>query len=177
MRSGTYLADKATNWCFAVTGMLISSIFIPQWISYHVSTPKGGDIQIHVGLHERCFSNQDPQCREYPPAELCTGREGETFCSLWRTIGFAASFSAILCLASLVCLVVVIKGGRYRRETGWPLVSGMLSLVSVIEFFIIAAVVCCALYLFPQNSLTSTIGPCFGSLLTFFCVRGTGISV
>lgn len=52
-----------------------------------------------------------------------------------------ASFTIILCLASLVAFALVMGGGKYRRETGWPFVSALLTLVSVVEFIIISIVV------------------------------------
>jgi hypothetical protein len=60
---------------------------------------------------------------------------------MWKTVGFMASLAAIMCLASLVSFLVVMKGGKYKRETGWPLVSGMLTMVSVVELTIISIVV------------------------------------
>ncbi|KAG6005617.1 hypothetical protein E4U21_007804 [Claviceps maximensis] len=131
----------------ASTVMIIASIFQPSWISYHVRTPKGDTFDVNVGLHERCFSTHDPPCKPYPPAHLCQGESGRYFCSVWKTVGFLASFSAILSLATLVCFLVVMKGGKYRRETGWPLVSGMLTLVSIAEFVVISAVA----YLFDHD--------------------------
>jgi hypothetical protein len=59
---------------------------------------------------------------------------------MWRSVGFMASLSAILCLACLVAFVVVLSGGKYKRETGWPIVTGMLSLVAVMEFVVISIV-------------------------------------
>ncbi|KAG5979706.1 hypothetical protein E4U55_004845 [Claviceps digitariae] len=131
----------------ASTVMIIASIFQPSWISYHVTSPKGDTFDVRVGLHERCFSTHDPPCKPYPPADLCQGESGQYFCSVWRTVGFLASLSAILCLATLVCFLVVMKGGKYRRETGWPLVSGMLTVVAIFEFVIISAVA----YLFDHD--------------------------
>jgi hypothetical protein len=60
---------------------------------------------------------------------------------MWRTVGFMASFAIILCLASLISFAIVMAGGKYRRETGWPFVSALLTLVSVVEFIIISIVV------------------------------------
>ena len=52
-----------------------------------------------------------------------------------------ASLSAILCLACLVAFTVVMSGGKYKRETGWPFVTAMLSLVAIVQFVVIAIVV------------------------------------
>lgn len=52
-----------------------------------------------------------------------------------------ASFATILCLACLVSFTVIMAGGKYKRETGWPFVGVMLTLVAVVEFVIISIVV------------------------------------
>jgi hypothetical protein len=61
---------------------------------------------------------------------------------MWKTVGFLASFAVLLCLGTLVSFGVTLAGGKYKRESGWPLVSGLLALVSVVEFVIISIVVC-----------------------------------
>lgn len=60
---------------------------------------------------------------------------------MWKTVGFMASFATILCLASLVSFIVILSGGKYKRETGWPFVGVMLTLVAAVEFAIISIVV------------------------------------
>lgn len=52
-----------------------------------------------------------------------------------------ASFVIVLCLGSLIAFAIVMGGGKYRRETGWPFVAALLTLVSVVEFIIISIVV------------------------------------
>ena len=120
--------------------MVLASIVIPSWVTYSVTTLKGDTFEKHIGLHKSCSTLNDPKCRPFPTEELCMAGE-RYFCSLWRTIGFLASFSAILCLACLVSFLVVMSGGKYKRETGWRLVVGMLSLVSVVQLAIISMVV------------------------------------
>ncbi|OAA45704.1 hypothetical protein NOR_03493 [Metarhizium rileyi] len=128
------------------TGMIVASIFTPNWVSYSVTTPKGDVVEKHVGLHQSCSNLDSPTCKEFPTAELCQAGE-RYFCDMWKTVGFMASLAVIMCFASLVCFLVVLKGGKYKRETGWPLVSGMLTLVSVVEFVIISIVA----YLFDND--------------------------
>lgn len=120
--------------------MIFASIALPHWVSYSVTTAKGDTLEKHIGLHRSCSTLDDPECRPFPYRELC--QEGERyFCSMWKTVGFLASFSVILCLGALVSFVVVMRGGKYKRETGWPFVAAMLSLVSTVEFIIISIVV------------------------------------
>lgn len=120
--------------------MIVASITEPNWVSYSVTTTAGETLEKHIGLHKSCSSLDDPHCRDFPSKELCQYGE-RYFCSMWRTVGFMASFTIILCLASLITFALVMNGGKYRRETGWPFVSALLTLVSAVEFIIISIVV------------------------------------
>ncbi|KJK83059.1 hypothetical protein H634G_01187 [Metarhizium anisopliae BRIP 53293] len=112
-----YVYSSALVAFVAATGMIVASIFIPNWVSYSVTTPKGDVVEKHIGLHKTCSNLNSPTCREFPTAEF------------------------------LVSFLVVMKGGKYKRETGWPLVAGMLTLVSVVEFAVISIVA----YLFDHD--------------------------
>lgn len=123
----------------AATAMAVASILIPHWVTYTVTTPGGDTFEKHIGLHRSCSTLDDPPCRTFPSKDLC--QDGERyFCSMWRTVGFMASFAVILCLACLVSFLVIMGGGKYKRETGWPFVGAMLTLVSAVEFVIISIV-------------------------------------
>ncbi|KAK7423146.1 hypothetical protein QQZ08_009000 [Neonectria magnoliae] len=123
----------------AATVMIVVSIWIPNWVSYSVTTTTGETVEKHIGLHRSCSNLSDPPCRSFPYEELC--QDGERyFCDMWRTVGFMASFATILCLAGLVSFAVIMSGGKYKRETGWPFVGAMLTLVSVVEFATISIV-------------------------------------
>ncbi|KJK89031.1 hypothetical protein H633G_07080 [Metarhizium anisopliae BRIP 53284] len=117
-----YVYSSALVAFVAATGMIVASIFIPNWVSYSVTTPKGDVVEKHIGLHKTCSNLNSPTCREFPTAELCQAGE-RYFCDMWKT------------------------GGKYKRETGWPLVAGMLTLVSVVEFAVISIVA----YLFDHD--------------------------
>ncbi|KAL7938916.1 hypothetical protein V8C35DRAFT_289546 [Trichoderma chlorosporum] len=123
----------------AVTAMVVASITEPNWVSYSVTTTKGETLEKYIGLHKSCSSLDDPHCRDFPSKELCQYGE-RYFCSMWRTVGFMASFVIVLCLATLVSFALVMGGGKYRRETGWPFVAALLTFVSVVEFIIISIV-------------------------------------
>ncbi|KAM5364751.1 hypothetical protein ACJZ2D_011351 [Fusarium nematophilum] len=123
----------------AATIMTLTSIWLPNWVTYSLTTATGETVEKHVGLHKSCSTLDDPHCRAFPPKDLCENGE-RYFCSMWRTVGFMASFSTLLCLASLVTFAVIMGGGKYKRETGWPFVGAMLTLVSVVEFVTISIV-------------------------------------
>ncbi|KAF4464256.1 hypothetical protein FALBO_8909 [Fusarium albosuccineum] len=122
----------------AATVMIVTSIWLPNWVTYSVTTATGETVEKHIGLHKSCSTLDDPHCRDFPTKQLCEG--DRYFCSMWRTVGFLASFSTLLCLGGLVTFVVIMAGGKYKRETGWPFVGAMLTLVSVVEFVTISIV-------------------------------------
>ncbi|PFH60815.1 hypothetical protein XA68_10276 [Ophiocordyceps unilateralis] len=121
----------------AATAMLIASIATPNWISYSVTTAKGDHVGKNIGLHKSCSNLGTPHCHEYPTADMCENGL-RSFCSLWRTISFMASLATILCLGCLTSFLVVMRGGKYKRETGWPFVTGMLSVVAVVELVLVS---------------------------------------
>ncbi|KAH7326214.1 hypothetical protein B0I35DRAFT_405491 [Stachybotrys elegans] len=123
----------------AATAMLIASIWMPHWVTYSVTTPAGETIEQHIGLHKSCSTLNDPHCRPFPSEEMCINGE-RYFCSMWRSVGFMASFATILSLAGFVSFAVIMGGGKYKRETGWPFVGAMLTLISAVEFVIISIV-------------------------------------
>jgi len=57
------------------------------------------------------------------------------------------SFAAVLELATLVAYVVVIIGGKQKRETGWKVLAFMLMLVGILQCASMAIVA----YLFDND--------------------------
>ncbi|KAF4987171.1 hypothetical protein FGRMN_10510 [Fusarium graminum] len=123
----------------AATVMIAVPIWLPNWVTYSVTSATGEIVERHIGLHKSCSTLDDPYCRDFPPKDLCEGGE-RYFCSMWRTVGFLASFTTLLCLGGVVTFVVIMSGGKYKRETGWPFAAAMLTLVSVVEFAAISIV-------------------------------------
>lgn len=44
------------------------------------------------------------------------------------------SFATIVELATLVSFIVVMAGGKFKREDGWKLVAGLLLADAAVEF-------------------------------------------
>lgn len=61
---------------------------------------------------------------------------------MWRSSGFLLSFATVVELATIVSFVVVMAGGKFKREDGWKLVGGLLLVGAVIEFVGMGLVVC-----------------------------------
>lgn len=53
---------------------------------------------------------------------------------MWRSSGFLISFATIVELATLITFLVVMAGGKYKRETGWKLIGCFLLADAVVEF-------------------------------------------
>jgi len=115
------------------TAMTISAIFIPDWISWSATTASGGTISKTIGLHRACSTFDGlTSCHHYPQNDDCRGSD-RSFCSMWRSVGFLMSFAAVMELATLVAYVVIIAGGREKRERGWKVLVGMLVLVGALQ--------------------------------------------
>ncbi|KAI0006536.1 hypothetical protein F4779DRAFT_644123 [Xylariaceae sp. FL0662B] len=128
------------------TAMTLTSILTPHWVSYTVTADTGSKFTKYIGLHKSCSSVDDPKCRPFPNDDDC--RDDQFFCSMWRSSGFLISFATIVELATLITFLVVIAGGKYKRETGWKLIGGFLLADAVVEFASMGIVA----YLFDNDS-------------------------
>jgi hypothetical protein len=60
---------------------------------------------------------------------------------MWRTVGWLMSLATIMELATLVGIVVILSGGKARREAGWRILAALLGLVGLVLFSGMAVVV------------------------------------
>jgi len=109
----------------ATSALTLTSIIIPRWISYSADTPIG-DMYISYGLHSRCTGMPHTHCEPFPRKEDCTHSDARFFCSMWRTVGFLMSLAMALQLVVIAAYVIVLSGGRQKREHGWKLLSILL---------------------------------------------------
>jgi len=129
----------------AATAMTIASIFIPDWITWSVDTQDGGHFTKTIGLHKSCLSTNH-ECEHFPQYEDCHGTD-RYFCSMWRSVGFMMSFAAVFELVTLVTYMVIIAGGKQKRESGWRVVVFFLVLVAALQCASMAIVA----YLFDND--------------------------
>ncbi|MCJ1244626.1 hypothetical protein MMC30_001825 [Trapelia coarctata] len=115
----------------AATALTLTSIIIPRWISWDSETASGSRIHYTYGLHKRC-SSFTHTCTYFPQDEDCHG-EDRYFCSMWRSVGFLMSFAVVMEGMTLIAFLVVIAGGKQKREQGWKILSGMLLLAGMIQ--------------------------------------------
>ncbi|KAK4154595.1 hypothetical protein C8A00DRAFT_32631 [Chaetomidium leptoderma] len=132
----------------AATVMTITSIVSPKWVSYTVRSPSGDTVTDSIGLHRRCTSSAGGTCSPFPEKSRCEG-DGRSFCSMWRTTGFLMNFAVVAELATLVGFLIIMAGGKVKRQGGWRIPGGMLAVVAVVEFVGMAIVA----YLFDHDEL------------------------
>jgi len=112
--------------------MTFTSIFLPTWITYSVSTDSG-PLTKTIGLHRSCYTLDGiTTCHHFPQKDDCHTSD-RYFCSMWRSVGFMMSFTAAIELATLIAYAVVIAGGRAKRETGWKILAFLLMLVGSLQ--------------------------------------------
>ncbi|KKY39972.1 putative pre-mrna splicing factor [Diaporthe ampelina] len=118
------------------SALTLTSILVPHWVSMDVESQNSDTVYSqHLGLHHYCNTAlADKPCRTFPDEEKDCDPNDRYFCSMWRTTGFLMSFATVAELATLVCFVVAIGGGQVKREYGWKVLCGLLSVVSVVQF-------------------------------------------
>jgi len=124
-------------WANAIATVLtIVSIVLPRWIRWESDI--GKDLKFSYGLHKKC-STVTGTCEPFPADADCQasgpagGVGGETFCALWRSVGFAMSFAVIIELATWVAFAVVLLGGVQQRNRGWKVVCVLLAITTVVQ--------------------------------------------
>jgi hypothetical protein len=123
------------------TAMTLTAIALPNWISFHSPLNPSDDLTLTYGLHRLCSSLDTPSCRHFPDeAKDCQGTHGY-FCGLWRTTGFLMNFAAVLELATIVAYVVILAGGKQKRQNGWKLLGVLLVVTGAVQCAAMAIVV------------------------------------
>jgi hypothetical protein len=120
--------------------MTLTSIVSPNWVSYTVQSPTGGTVTDSIGLHRRCASSTGT-CSKFPEPARCEADGGRSFCTMWRTTGFLMSFAVVAELAAVVGFVIIMAGGKVKRQGGWKVLGGLLAVVAAAQFVGMAVVV------------------------------------
>ena len=126
--------------------MATASILFPNWVSYSATTAAGSRHWKSIGLWTACASVSagihGHECHPFPRDEMCGagGDEAQFFCSTWRAIGLVASLAIAGHIATVVAFLVVLAGGKAKRQSGWKLLGALMLLLAVAEFCVIGAV-------------------------------------
>ncbi|KAK5070490.1 hypothetical protein LTR64_000161 [Lithohypha guttulata] len=133
----------------ATTGMTIAAIIVPNWLIYDSVVGHGkhtSHIHKQLGLHKQCSntasispssshhhsSENDIHCTPYPRYSDCHA-EDRYFCSMWRSVGFLMSFAVVLEGMTIAAFVVLILGGKQKREQGWGFMATMAALAALVQ--------------------------------------------
>ncbi|MCJ1274011.1 hypothetical protein MMC21_001805 [Puttea exsequens] len=114
----------------AACALTLTSIINPRWISWDSETPRGEQIHYTYGLHRRC-SSLTKACEYFPQEQDCHG--DRYFCSMWRTVGFLMSFAIVVEGMTLITYIVILVGGKQKREQGWKILSGLHFVVGLLQ--------------------------------------------
>jgi hypothetical protein len=52
---------------------------------------------------------------------------------MWRSVGFLMSFAVVLEGMTLIAYLVVLAGGKQKRETGWRILTLFLVLIALVQ--------------------------------------------
>ncbi|KAK0613376.1 hypothetical protein B0T14DRAFT_539264 [Immersiella caudata] len=131
----------------AATAMTIASIVTPKWITYTEITKSGNTVHDNIGLYRRCMSTSTDGCVPFPDEARC--ETNGYFCSLWKTTSFLMSLAAVMDVVTIVGFLVIVAGGKEKREMGWRLLCGMLGVVAALQFGAVAV----AGYVFDHDDI------------------------
>lgn len=126
------------------TGLTLASIIIPEWISYEDVTNHGTTVHSTYGLHRQC-SNTDPpsatrlHCSSFPTLDDCA--QDRYFCSMWRSVGFLMSFAVVIEGMTIAAFVILILGGKQRREQGWGVMALLALIAALVQACAMALIV------------------------------------
>jgi len=83
-------------------------------------------------VHRRPY--KDYRCHPFPARSECQ-RDGEGFCVLWSTAGYASQLSLIFAFVALVALAVVSFrcSTRARRRSAWKVVACLVGLHAALQ--------------------------------------------
>lgn len=138
--------------------MTIYSVLTPEWVTYESHTKPGTRVHDRIGLYTRCMWIEGSEtCTHFPDDKKCaaagtngSGDGGEALCSMWKTTGFLMSLAIVAELVTLVTFLIVMAGGRQKREAGWRVLGVMLGVIGLLEVMGMGFVVC--------SSSTSLVG-------------------
>jgi len=52
---------------------------------------------------------------------------------MWRTVGFLMSFAVVMEGMCLIAYIVILAGGKQKREQGWSILSFLIVLAAVVQ--------------------------------------------
>lgn len=96
---------------------------------------------MHTDAIFRPFRSDELECTPYPRYSDCHGGD-RYFCSMWRSVGFLMSFAVVLEGMTIAAFVVLLVGGKQKREQGWGFMATMAALAALVQAVGGSLVVC-----------------------------------
>ncbi|CAG8531633.1 3278_t:CDS:2 [Funneliformis caledonium] len=111
------------------------SLLLPNWLLF--STPKPFRTYTNIGLFKRCSNTIfNDECRPFPSSDY-NDCEEKFFCEEWGLAVTTMILAAILGGLTWLNFVLILLGGRLRREKAWKNSSGLLLLHALFQFITI----------------------------------------
>jgi hypothetical protein len=124
-------------------------------------------IHYTYGLHRRCSTtnvhltspssplttHEHLNCVSFPRSTDCHGEE-RYFCSMWRSVGFLMSLGVVIEGMTIAAFIILLLGGKQRREKGWAVLSIMVVIAAVVQ----AAAMSLTVSRVPLHTLRVTMG-------------------
>ena len=60
---------------------------------------------------------------------------------MWRSVGFLMSFAVVIEGMTLIAYIVILAGGKQKRETGWRILAGLHAIVAALQAAAMAIIV------------------------------------
>ena len=70
---------------------------------------------------------------------------------MWRSVGFLMSFAIVLQGMTLITYLIILGGGKQKRETGWKILTLFLMMIGLVQCAAMGLVV--SLDLLPSGML------------------------
>ncbi|CAI2165852.1 14796_t:CDS:2 [Funneliformis geosporum] len=148
------------------------ALFLPNWLLF--STSKPFRTYNNIGLFKRCSNTiLYDSCRPFPSSEY-NDCEENFFCEEWGLAGVTMILAAIVGGLTWLNFIMILLGGRLRREKAWKNSSGLLLLQALLQFitiFLIAHVYTTSEkfifgFKYDYSFIFANVSACFGVLLS-----------
>ena len=98
---------------------------------------------------------------------------------MWRSVGFLMSFAIVIEGMTLIVYIIILGGGKQKRESGWKVLAGLHVIVAALQVAAMAIIVSLIFAHWwvgaynPLNRHTSTITTIASSLAGNWILHGS----
>ncbi|KAM7196510.1 hypothetical protein V8F20_006984 [Naviculisporaceae sp. PSN 640] len=163
------------------TTLTITSVLSLSWVTYdsdsasHSKPGPGTRVHDRIGLHKRCMSidgDGSETCTPFPDDKKCALNGDQGLCSMWKTTGFLMNLAIVAELVTLIAFLIVMAGGKQKRERGWKVLGLMIGGVGLLEVAGMGIVT----YLFNHDDMFLVPGYKLGAAW-YLCTASAAITI